>query len=128
FIRAMVGSDERFISSEPSPSNATILRPGRPSAMPNAIDEQSPSVRTRKLLSPGRKEFHSKVIAPAELTMSASPMTGARALRQSNRFMTNQKQRNPILCYKPDLSAGRRPSTSLVNNSATGRFESSAKV
>src|SRR5262245_10794460 len=88
FIRAMVGSDERFISSEPSPSRATIRRPGRPSAMPSAIDEQSPSVRTRKLPSPGRKEFHSKVIAPAELTMSASSMTGASAFRQSNRFMT----------------------------------------
>ena len=55
--------------------------------MPEAIDEQSPNVRTRKLPSLGRSAFHSSVIAPAELTTSASLDNAATSLRQSNLFI-----------------------------------------
>ena len=51
--RAIVGSEQRFINNEPSPSNATTLRCGNPNAMPRAIDEHKPKVRTRKLPSLG---------------------------------------------------------------------------
>src|SRR5215468_10831699 len=83
-IRATVGREQRFISSDPSPSRAMTLRRGSPKAIPKAMDEQSPKVRTRKLASLGLKACHSSVVAPAELTTNASP---ARAFKQSKRFI-----------------------------------------
>src|ERR1043166_8528951 len=85
-MRAIVGNEQRFISSEPSPSSAITWRRGRPSAMPSAIEEQSPRVRTRKFPSEGRSAFDSKVTAPAELTASASPHAAATTFKQSNLF------------------------------------------
>jgi len=85
-MRAMVGSEQRFINSEPSPSSATTLRRGKPSAIPKAIEEQSPRVLTRKFPSLGRTAFHSRVVAPAELTTNPSSMTSASAFRQSSLF------------------------------------------
>lgn len=86
-MRAIVGSEQRFINKEPSPSKAMTLRCGNPSAMPSAIEEQSPRVRTRKLPSDGLSAFHSKVTAPAELTTKASPADTATACKQSNLFI-----------------------------------------
>src|ERR1700747_2852810 len=86
-MRAIVGSEQRFISNDPSPSKAITLRRGSPNAMPKAMDEQSPKVRTRKLASLGRKACHSRVVAPAELTATASPARAASAFRQSKRFI-----------------------------------------
>src|SRR5687767_10051525 len=128
-MRAIVGRVERFISSDPSPSSAMILPSGKPRAIPKAIDEQSPSVRTRKLPSLDRRAFHSSVTAPAELTTKASPASGASVLRQSNRCISFT-HRSPIKDppHQSALSAARRPRNSLVSNSATGRFESSVKI
>src|SRR5215510_7905406 len=86
-IRARVGNEQRFISKDPSPSRAITFRWGKPSAMPRAMEEQSPKVRTRKLPSPGRRAFHSKVTAPAEVTTRASPVATAMVLKQSNLFI-----------------------------------------
>src|SRR5262245_64036383 len=83
-IRARVGNEQRFISKDPSPSRAITFRWGKPSAMPRAMEEQSPKVRTRKLPSPGRRAFHSQVTAPAEVTTRASPAATTIALHQSH--------------------------------------------
>ena len=40
--RAMVASDPRFMSNEPSPSVTNTLRPGAASATPSPIDETHP--------------------------------------------------------------------------------------
>src|SRR4029079_1655615 len=85
-MRAIVGSEQRFISSVQSPSSAITCLCCKPSATPSAIEEQSPRVRTRKFPSEGRSAFHSKVTAPAELTVSASPHAAATAFKQSNLF------------------------------------------
>jgi hypothetical protein len=71
-MRAIVGREQRFISNEPSPSKAITLRCGSPSAIPKAIEEHSPKVRTRKFPSLGRNALHSRVVAPAEVTTNAS--------------------------------------------------------
>src|SRR5215472_4405574 len=86
-IRATVGREQRFISNDPSPSRAMTLRRGSPKAIPKAMDEQSPKVRTRKLASLGLKACHSSVVAPAELTTNASPARAASAFKQSKRFI-----------------------------------------
>ena len=100
--------------------------------MPMAIEEHNPSVRTRKLPSPGLRAFHSSVVAPAELTTSASPITVAKVFKQSNRFTSffassflASFQRNPFQSAPTDVL---RPNTSFVNNSATGRLDSSVKT
>src|SRR5438093_11432518 len=87
FIRTMVGSEQRFINKDPSPSSAITLRCGKPRAMPNAMEEQSPNVLTRKFPSPGRRAFHSNVVAPAELTTKASFASPDNAFKQSNRLI-----------------------------------------
>jgi hypothetical protein len=86
-MRAMVGKEQRFMSNDPSPSRAITLRCGKPKAIPKAMDEQSPRVLTRKLPSLGLRAFHSSVVAPAELTIRASPASAANAFKQSNRFI-----------------------------------------
>src|SRR5262245_42857742 len=86
-MRARVGNEQRFISKDPSPSRAITFRWGKPNAIPKAMEEQSPKVRTRKLPSPGRRAFHSKVTAPAEVTTRASPVATAMVLKQSNLFI-----------------------------------------
>src|SRR5918999_598472 len=91
-IRAIVGSEQRFIKSDPSPSKAMTFRSGKPSAIPRAIEEHNPSVRTRKLPSLGRTEFHSNVSAPAELTTNASAAAAASTAKQSNLFIGSLKR------------------------------------
>src|SRR5262245_38363108 len=86
-IRARVGNEQRFISKDPSPSRAITFRCGKPNAIPRAMEEQSPKVRTRKLPSPGRRAFHSRVTAPAEVTTRASAAATAIVLKQSNLFI-----------------------------------------
>jgi hypothetical protein len=54
------------------------------------MDEQSPSVRTRKLPSLGRSAFHSNVMAPAELTTRASPTAADKIFKQSKRFIAQK--------------------------------------
>src|SRR5262249_1956904 len=85
-IRARVGNEQRFISKDPSPSRAITFRWGKPSAMPRAMEGQSPKVRTRKLPSPGRRAFHSKVTVPAEVTTRSSPPATPTLVKQSNLF------------------------------------------
>jgi len=94
-MRAIVGNEHKFINNDPSPSSAITLRRGSPNAIPKAMDEQSPKVLTRKLPSLGLSAFHSSVVAPAELTTSASPASATMVCRQSNRF---------IWCYLPAYS------------------------
>src|SRR5262245_62527622 len=86
-MRARVGNEHRFINNDPSPSSAITFRCGKPNAIPRAIEEQSPKVRTRKLPSPGHRAFHSKVTAPAEVTTKTSATATAMVLKQSNLFI-----------------------------------------
>jgi len=88
-MRAMVGNEHKFINNDPSPSRAMTFRCGKPNAIPSAMEEQSPKVRTRKLPSLGRSAFHSNVTAPAEVTTRASEAALAIFPKQSNLFICN---------------------------------------
>src|SRR4029077_20983146 len=85
-MRAIVGNEHKFINNDPSPSRAITCRCGKLRAIPRAMEEQRPKVRTRKLPSLGRNAFHSNVIAPAEVMTNASAALAATTLKQSNLF------------------------------------------
>jgi hypothetical protein len=80
----MVGNEHKFIN-DPSPSGAMIFRCGKHHT--EAMEEQSPKVRTRKLPSLGRSACHSNGTAPAEVTTRVSVAAPEIIPKQSNPFI-----------------------------------------